>query len=219
MRHWGMHRRKILAALLISLASAIIGGGLAWQTNQGLSVDLLYLFGKLAGRDKTAERSPDVVVVAIDEITYLTPPFDSSPQPLWTPYVAKVIDKLLDNGVKVVGLDVIYPATGEAFIKGYDRSFLLALHKGAQDGRIVLGKVQHQIRAVAPAESQFIAAGREANLRLLNVIVDPDGVVRRLPLAFQNDAGGAASALTPSMSLELAVRASGKPVVVNADGV
>ena len=215
-----MRRRKILVALLISLAAAFLGGGLAWPTNQGLSVDLLYFFGKLAGRDKTAERSPEVVIVAIDEATYYdAPDFQNKPHAFWTPYLGSVVDRLLDSGAKVIGFDQIYSTSADTDLEGYgralknfDQPFLLALHKGAADGRIVLGKAQHR-HITQPTTAQIFAVGDTGNLRSLNLSEDPDGVLRRLPLAV--DEG---DERLPTMATELAARGAGRAIAFEPDG-
>lgn len=212
-----MRRRKIFIALLISLASAIVGGGLAWSTNEGLSVDLLYLFSKLAGRDKTAERSPDVVIVAIDEATYASPDFQL-PQGLQLPKIGVVIDKLLDSGVKVIGFDQIYPNTVDPLLKGFDKPFLLSLQKGARDGRVVLGKAQHRNTPVAPHVSQIIAAGGSDNLRLLNVSEDQDSIVRRLALAGPEADETGNRSMVPMMVTELAARGTGRKIAFDGAG-
>lgn len=211
-----MRPRKAFIALLISLASAMVGGALAWRTNEGLSVDLLYLFSSLAGRDKTAERSPDVVIVAIDEATYANKSFEV-PQGLQLPNLGVVIDKLLDSGVKAIGFDQIYTTSVDQFVKGYDRPFLLALSKGAKDGRIVLGKAAHS-REILPYIAQIFAVGGTDNLRSLNLSEDSDGVIRRLPVALPNVDADGKEQLEAGMSLELAARAGGKKIAVEPDG-
>jgi adenylate cyclase len=152
-----------------------------------------------------------VAVIAIDEETYRTPPFKGSPTLTWTTEIGRVLDTVIDGGAKVVGFDLVFPTSIEqselpfgddllgARVRGFDRSFLRSLAKGAFAGKVVLGET---LSGEGPSPGQRIAVGREKNIRGLNIYLDPDQVVRRIPLSFAD--GGKK---IPSMSLELASRA------------
>ena len=152
--------------------------------------------------------SSPTVVIALDEETYRTEPFASIPKVLWTPQLARVIDAAVQSGVKVVGLDVIFPTTASKYIKGFDREFLVALRNGARQGKVVLGKVQHSEKPVAPFAAQSFAVGHHTNIRALNLVEDRDGVIRRAPLFFASQTANGIR-WDPSMALELARRALG----------
>ena len=162
--------------------------------------------------------SSPAVVVAIDEETFRTPPFEGSPSSTWTPEIGRVLTAIIDGGAKVVGFDIIFPTSIEqsavrfgdetlgARLRGFDRDYLRALAIGARAGKVVLGQVQHKDDPVLPSPGQRAAVGHGRNIRALNVYSDPDGVVRRVPLAFSVD-----GETVPSMPAELAARATGAP--------
>jgi adenylate cyclase/guanylate cyclase len=102
-------------------------------------------------------------------------------------------------------------------VPGFDRDFLLALRRGAQDGRVVLGKVQHQLQPIRPFPGQSFAVGHAQNIRSINLFRDDDEVIRRVPIVFEAEDGGAGSKET-AMSVELARRALGADLAVEPAG-
>ena len=95
-----------------------------------------------------------MVVVAIDEESYRTPPFKGSPTLTWTREIGRVLTAIVDGGAKVVGLDVVFPTSIEqseipfgdeplgARMRGFDRDFLRALATASSAGKVVLGEIQ-----------------------------------------------------------------------------
>jgi adenylate cyclase len=158
------------------------------------------------------------VVVAIDEETHRREPFKGIPTAFWTREIGNVLDRVVAGGASAVGFDVIFPTTVQAYVPGFDRDFLLALRNAARQGKVVLGKAQHQTDPVAPFRGQLVAVGTpgERNLRSVNLFTDPDGVIRRVPLLFDRDDAG--QGREPSMSLELAARHLGVRPEPRADG-
>ena len=138
-------------------------------------------------------------MVALDEETFRTPPFEGSPSVTWTPEIGRVLTAIIDGGAKVVGFDIVFPTSIEqsavpfgdetlgARLRGFDRDYLRALALGARAGKVVLGEVQHQDKPVLPSPGQRAAVGFGRNIRALNVYSDPDGVIRRVPLVFTVD--------------------------------
>ena len=133
-------------------------------------------------------------MVALDEETFRTPPFEGSPSVTWTPEIGRVLTAIIDGGAKVVGFDIVFPTSIEqsavpfgdetlgAALRGFDRDYLRALALGARAGKVVLGEVQNQDSPVLPSPGQRAAVGFGRNIRPLNVYSDPDGVIRRVPL-------------------------------------
>jgi adenylate cyclase len=186
----------------------------ALEAVHGLSIDALTaLRWKLFG-DRRDPVAPPVVVVAIDEESYQTPPFKGSPTLTWTREIGRVLTAIIDGGAKVVGFDIIFPTSIEQSeipfgeeplgvrMRGFDRDFLRALAVGSSAGRVVLGEIQSRDQPVRPAPAQRIAVRQQNNIRALNVHTDSDDVVRRLPLTFSIDGKS-----VPSMAVELASRA------------
>ena len=97
--------------------------------------------------------STAVVVIAIDEETYQTPPFKGSPTVTWTTEVGRVLSAVIDGGAKVVGFDIVFSTSIEQSeipfgddlvggrMRGFDRAFLRSLARGSSAGKVVLGEV------------------------------------------------------------------------------
>ena len=98
-------------------------------------------------------------------------------------------------------------------MRGFDRDFLRALATGASSGKLVLGEIHQRDISVTPSQGQRVAVRQQQNIRALNVNVDSDEVVRRLPLSFSVDARR-----VPSMAVELAARAARAQPAFDADG-
>ena len=78
---------------------------------------------------------------------------------------------------------------------------------------MVLGEALRAGGANQPADGQRIAVRGFSNIRPLNIVSDPDDVVRRVPLTF----AGKEKPL-PSMALELAARALSSEPIIEQDG-
>ncbi len=207
-------RRDLLAGITIALVCGFVFASPALEAVHGLSIDVLTAVRcKLFGDRRDPVPAP-VVVVAIDEETYQTPPFKGSPTLTWTREIGRVLTDIIDGGARVVGLDVIFPTSIEQSeipfgeeplgvrMRGFDRDFLRSLAAGAAAGKLILGEILSPDQPVRPAPAQRIAVRQQSNIRALNVYTDSDDVVRRLPLTFAIDGKP-----VPSMALELASRA------------
>src|SRR6185312_13517455 len=93
-----------------------------------------------------------------------------------------------------------------------ERDYLLALNAAARQGKLVLGKVQNQLLPIAPSRAQSFAVGNARNIRAVNLLADPDDVIRRAPLYFVSRTADGGTRLDPSLALELAARAAGAPL-------
>ena len=172
-------------------------------------IDVLLPLRHLAFGPLFPPTKSDVVIVAVDEQTFSTAPFSNTPKVAWTPYLGYVIDAVDAAGPRAIGLDVIFPTSLDRpeLLLGYDRPFLLALRRAADEGRIVLGQVRLSGQSLAPYAGQVMAARGQDNLRTLNLRLEDDDVVRRYWRAFANREGGE----TPSFGVELAKRAGARP--------
>ena len=209
----GPRLRAAFAAFLIALVASLVAASPALDPLRGLSIDILTaLRWRIYGNSQPPENSA-VVVVAIDEETFRTPPFDGTPTVTWTREIGEVLRAIIDGGARVVGFDVIFPTSIEqsavpfgqqtlgARVRGFDRDYLRALALGARAGKVVLGQLQHQDRPLLPSPGQRAAVGFGRNIRPLNVHTDPDGVIRRVPTSFEVD-----GEQVPSMAAELVAR-------------
>jgi CHASE2 domain-containing sensor protein len=206
--------RAAFAAFLIALLVSLLVASPALDTLRGLSIDILTaLRWRIFGNAHAPESSP-VVVVAVDEETFRTPPFEGTPTVTWTREIGQVLTAIIDGGAKVVGFDIVFPTSIEQSavpfgeqtlgerVRGFDRDYLRALALAARAGKVVLGQVQHQDHPLLPSPAQRVAVGFGRNIRPLNVHTDSDDVIRRLPMTFEVDGEAA-----PSMVAELARRA------------
>lgn len=213
-----MRMRDLTAAIVVALlANGMISLG-AFDWLRGLSSDIAFWGRYHAFGKRYDPATSPTVVIAIDEETYRRPPFRDVPNVMWTPQLARVMRAALDGGAKVVGYDLILPTSVERFVPGFDHDFLIALHDAARDGKVVLGKVQHQAKPISPFPGYSFAVGHQRNIRALNAIEDADGVIRRVPLWFRAVGSDGKSQIDPSMALELAARRIGKRPVIAADG-
>jgi len=207
-------RRHILVAVILALVAGIGVATPPFDVLRGLSLDVLTgLRWQVFGNERPPDASP-VVVVALDEETYRTPPFQGTPNVTWTREIGRVLTAIVEGGASVVGFDIVFPVSLEqsempfgeetlgARVRGFERDYLRALAGAAREGKVVLGQVQHSAHPIQPSPGQRIAVGQQRNIRALNAYSDPDDVIRRMPLSFTVD-----GVRTPSMALELAARA------------
>ncbi|WP_207459655.1 adenylate/guanylate cyclase domain-containing protein [Azospirillum sp. SYSU D00513] len=201
--------------LLVGLAGAVLCALLAWTARgelQGPSIDTLYWLRDASYGPAPGPQPSPVVVVGIDEETYRRPPFAGTPQAMWTPRLGTVLNALFDGGAKVVGMDVIHPTSVETLVPGFERDYLLALRRGGKAGSLVLAKVQHQTEPLVPYRGHALAAGGAANIRSVNLVEDPDGVLRRVPLTLTAAGPDGAPWQEPGLAVEIAARALGAPL-------
>lgn len=218
-------RRDAVAIILVALASGIVPAFPPFSLIHGWSIDALTALRWEAFGTRRDPRSTPVAVVAIDEETYETPPFKGSPTLTWTTEVGRVLDAVIDGGAKVVGFDIVFPASIEqseipfgdnvlgARMRGFDRDFLRSLARGSAAGKVVLGEALRGDRSIRPSPGQRIAVGQQKNIRPLNIYTDSDDVVRRVPLTVSID-----GKQVPSIALELASRALKIEPAVAGDG-
>ncbi len=209
-----MKRRDILAAAAITMAASTLFSPQLSERLYGQSLDVLFWLRQQAFGPRHDPATSPTAVIAFDEETYRLEPFRSLPKVMWTKQVAQVMDATLAGGARVIGFDVIFPTSVEQYVKGFDRDFLVSLNRASQGGRVVLGKVQHQLKPITPFAGYSFAVGHGKNIRSVNLRSDRDGVIRRAPLTFLNDRGESET----SMALELAARASRQTPELLADG-
>ena len=215
--------RDVLAAGIIALASATIVTSPALDRVRGLSIDLLTVLRWHAFGPRYDPTTSPTVVVALDEETYRTPPFEGTPMIAWTREIGRVLTAIVESGAKVVGFDVVFPTSieqseipfdNETFgsrLRGFDRDFLRAIALAARSEKVVLGEIQRGDRPIRPSPAQLVAVGQQGNVRPLNAYTDGDNIVRRMPLTLMVD-----DKRVPSMAVELASRALGtKPEFAN----
>ena len=204
-----MSLRDLLVGLGLAAGATVLAVWPEFLSLGGKSIDVMFALRQtFLSRPLNPVSSP-TVVVAIDEETYRRAPFKDTPRAMWTAELGQVIEAIMAGGAKVVGMDVIFPTSVAGNLPGFDRPYLRTLKRYAEQDRIVLGKVQHQLKPITPYAGQAFAVNHSQNIRATNLLADRDGVVRRIPLSFEILRGDGASAQEPSLSAELAARALG----------
>lgn len=215
-----MLRRDWLAAAAVAFGVAVGIGFGAMPRIEGFSVDILFWLRNQLTQVSRESRASHAVVVAIDEETYRTPPFNDLPNALWTREIGSILDALVAADAAVVGFDVIFPTSIERFVPRFDRDFLVSLRNAAQVDKVVLGDVQHQQFPIRPFAGQILAVGGQKNVRSVNLFNDVDEVIRRVPLTFARENGRGGVSTETSMALELAARATkAAPLALPGGGI
>ncbi len=212
-----MKFRDGIAALAVACAAALLLALPVAQRMEDWSIDLLHVLR--ARTSDAAPLRPNTVVIAIDEETYRTKPFADVPKVMWTPEIAAVLQAVTQADATVVGFDIIFPTSMEKHLRGFDRPLLIALRQAATKGAVVLGKVQHSDKPIAPHAGQSFAVGHTRNIRAVNVVEDSDGIIRRVPLFFNALNKDGSVRRETSFSLELAARTADKSPSVAKNGV
>src|SRR6266568_1144668 len=105
--------RAATAGALIALAAGLLAASPALDRLHGFSIDVLTMLRWRAFGNAHPPAASPVVVVAIDEETFRTPPFYGSPSVTWTPQIGQVLTAIIDGGAKVAGFDIIFPTSIE----------------------------------------------------------------------------------------------------------
>ncbi len=201
-----MRARDALAALALALAVSLLPLLPLADRLEVLSLDALTWLRHQAFASRHAPADSPTVVVAIDEATYQAQSFRNVPRVFWTREIGQVLDAVVEGGASVIGFDVIFPTSVERYVRGFDRDFLLALRRAASDDKVVLGKVQHSEKPIAPHAGQSFAVRHGRNIRTVNLVEDVDGIIRRVPLFLTAETSEGKSRQEPSLALELAAR-------------
>src|SRR5262245_27373102 len=105
----GPRLRAAFAAFVIALAATALVASPALDPLLGLSIDILTaLRWRMFGNSHPPESSA-AVVVALDEETFRTPPFEGTPTVTWTREIGEVLTEIIEGGAKVVGFDIVLP--------------------------------------------------------------------------------------------------------------
>ena len=212
-----MKMRDLLVAAGAAALSMLLLAGPWSDRLDGLSIDILHWLRATVAPPPPRAEVP-LAVIAIDEATYRAQPFRDAPRVMWTREIAQVLNALGASDVAVIGMDMIFPTSVEKYLRGFDRDFLLALRGLARNGRIVLSKVQHSAAPIAPHAGQSYAVGHNRNIRVVNLLEDKDGILRRAPLTFSLTGRNGETRREPAFATEIAGRLSGAKISLSPDG-
>ena len=127
--------RAAAAGVLIALLAGLVAASPALDALRGFSIDVLTMLRWRAFGDVHLPAASPAVVLALDEETFRTAPFESSPSVTWTPEIGRVLTAIIDAGAKVVGFDIVFPTTIEQSavpfgdetlgtrLRGFDRDY------------------------------------------------------------------------------------------------
>ncbi|HYM32388.1 MAG TPA: adenylate/guanylate cyclase domain-containing protein [Candidatus Cybelea sp.] len=206
-------------AAIVGVLAVVLG--IAAATPPGdyltrLGIDLLLPLRTWAQGPLFPPEASSVVVVAIDEQSYRTAPFSATPKVAWTPYLGRILEAIDGAGAKVIGVDDVFPTSLDQpdLLRGYDRPFLLSLAKVGRPGRLVLGEVRLSATSISPYRGQLLAAGA-GNVRLLNLLLDEDEVVRRYPAAWPTSDGKQVTSFAAELARRAGATLPGRAFLVN----
>jgi adenylate cyclase len=189
-------KRFLYGFLVVALAFSIteIAGHFQWLT--GVENAHYDIWHQMAGVRYKPEH---VVIVTIDEQTRLE--HQDEPLVFWAPHFARVIEVLRKAGARVIGLDVLFSVSAEAWLKkldlpgGKSRTFDLELRRQLATGKVILagGMVaddQGISKILLPIQDYYFSLpGQLDDVGLTNFYNDPDGVLRRFVTALPDAEG------------------------------
>lgn len=184
----------ILVSLLASLASSL-------GYFEGLETGALDLLFRLRGQT----RSPEIVLVRIDDQAFRRL---GERQPLPRSYLADLIDVLAASGARVIALDVELKVKTDPRA---DAALVQAVRKASNNGvsKVVAIYLIHPEKrdgeTVRYSRAPFFSPELRALAGFADAPVDPDGFVRRVPLAVR----GADGRVLPSLALAVLARYAG----------
>ncbi|MBT4940413.1 MAG: adenylate/guanylate cyclase domain-containing protein [Rhodospirillaceae bacterium] len=213
-----MNKKDLLAASIAAIISTAALVSPATDRLEGLSLDSLHWLRHTFFNLKPDPQKSPTVVIAIDEETFHRQPFRELPKVMWTKQLGQIINAVSGAGAKVIGMDLILPTSVERYVRGFDRDLLIAMRNVSRKNQLVLGKVQHQAKPIAPHPGQSFAVGHQKNIRLVNIKQDNDGVIRRLQLTLQSEDLKNGNRRDPVMAVELVSRALQQPATLDQNG-
>ncbi len=118
----------------------------------------------------------DVVIVGIDEKTYLALP---EPNALWHPHIGRLLRGMAQAKPAVVGFDIVLPVRSYNFlIPQYDVSLLLGIRELRTVAPLVLGQPIDENRNTRQIFPPYVAMAGQDSLAYVVICKDNDGVAR-----------------------------------------
>ena len=198
------HLRAFVTLIVGGLAAiASLAVGDRMEPFDGFFFDL-----SLSATSERPGRVDDAVaVVALDKDSLDSPELSPMPRAFLSKSWAKLIDGLMENGVKAIGFDLIFAYSANRFpgLDQYDRDFLIALQRA--NTHVVLARTVREVPA-----RPFVAAmmgippdghNAEDAIASIEMFPDADGVQRHISV----DMAG-----NPTLAAELLKRAATTPL-------
>jgi len=199
----------ILSTIALSAALLILMLG-----NSGLikQLELRTIDYRFLARGKKVPASPEIVVIALDNDSFEK---NNEPFVFWPRHITEVTRKLVENGVAVVGIDVIQSISLEEHYPGHTKRMQEAL----LTGKVVLISIVDPGRKVIYSIPQITAVAGRGNCGPSNFIPDADNVIRRQPIHFENISGDAGGLQLISFAPLIASKYFGQKIVQGKDGI
>lgn len=189
-------RKVVLSIFVIVLICAV--AEISTRTHWLDPVENIYydLWHRIAG---LRVQPKHVAIVAIDDVTLLE--HKDEPLAFWSPHFAKAIEVLRKTDVSVIGLDLLFSVSAEAWLKklnlpgnNMSRTYDISMRAQLAQGKVVLaGLLAFNERGegeyLLPLDDYVIVLPDQlASVGLTNMFSDADGVVRNfIPALFEDD--------------------------------
>jgi adenylate cyclase len=198
----------------VALAAVLLAAGIARTSWHRALENTYYDWWHVLAGVRYAPRH--TAVVAVDDETLLA--LRDDPLAFWAPHFGKAIEVLTQTGAAVVGLDFLYQASAEGWLKKLDlpesdiaRSYDAPLRAALAGGKVVL--ITHLVERkdgaelLAPPADQLVMLPRGIHdLGVANLFPDEDKHVRHFLASVDPDPGKPGLAF----ALQLALRVAGK---------
>ncbi len=176
--------KKILQIVVLIFIAFFVGSILIVLSKTHLfnNLELRSIDYRFVLQDQKNEPSDKIIIIAMNDDS-----FDKLSEPfiIWPTYIAEISQKLIDNGAKVVGIDVLQEISLEKFSPGQTKKMQRAL----LSGKIVLISFLEADRRLRLPYGPFTAVAGLENIGLSNATPDNDGVIRRQPIHLEDPQG------------------------------
>jgi class 3 adenylate cyclase len=186
----------IVGCTAAAVAGAFLSGGRTPVDGRLYDAALAIRKNLLGPATPSAQR---VAIIGLDARSLDSERLARFPRAFLGPVWGETLSALRAAGADVVAFDFIFAYSANRFQKGFDRSFLKALAQNR--GHVVLGRTADNVPA-----RPFLGALRfdESALGLVEIVPDPDGVFRRIPMRLERADGEGASQTIGGAALALA---------------
>jgi len=169
--------KTILSIFILTAIAISVGVALLFLSNTQLvgNLELRTLDYRFAFRGRSVPVSPAIKIIALDEKSFrkIDEPFF-----LWPSLLAEIMEKLVQNDVKVVGIDLLQGKSIEEYKPGQTKE----MQKALLSGKIVLISVLETDGSVKYPIAPLVAVAGMENIGLSNASPDMDDVIRRQPI-------------------------------------
>ena len=206
-----MMKRNLVKMVIVTLL-ACSGAELAQHARLLIALENAYadFWHQMSGIRRLPEKT---VILSIDDQALLAR--KNEPLAFWSPYIARAIEVMRNAGAAMIGIDMIFAINAETFLKTLDgagtdksRMYDAPLRAQLNAGQVVLAGLLAQNAQQAWElrtslnEYVLLLPNQLADVGLVNMTPDVDGVVRHFSPAFFNDSTGAGLGFATLLALK-----------------